>query len=146
MPGCWRERGRALRNRSRYSTGQVSIETTFFIIFFVIMLFGAFELGTALSIKHSMDVGCYRAARYLSFAPSDTATAEQMIRDEVDNNLLGGGYGSQITVAIDFPAGTDFQDPIIVTASLDWQGVVPFLNLVPVTLRARHTEVVERYP
>jgi len=124
--------------------GNVTIESTFFILFFVITFFGAFEIGRALAIKHSMDVGCYRAARFLSFSPGETAAAEQMARDEVDNNLLGGGYGSQITVNMN--VGGSFQDPILVSASIDWQGSVPFLSLVQVTLQAQHSEVVEEYP
>ena len=133
MPGFWRER-----------EGNVSIEATFFIIFFVIMFYSCFEIGRALAIKHSMDVGCYRAARFLSFSPGEVSAAEQMVREEVNNNLLGGGYGSQITVNIS--VGSSFQDPITVLASLDYQGSVPFLNLVPVTLQARHSMVVEAYP
>ena len=125
--------------------GSVSIETTFFILIAVLLFFGAVELGRAISIKHSMDVGCYRAVRYLSFNPTDTVTAVQMIRDEVDNNLLGGGYGDDVQVVMDMPA-TSFQTEFTVSASLDYQPLVPFMSLTQVTLRAQHSNVVEAYP
>ena len=127
-------------------SGQVTVETTFFILFFVIMLLGAFELGRALSIKHSMDVGCFKASRYLSFNTSHISTAEQMVRDEVDNNLLAGGYGSQIVVTIAFPSGTSFQAPLVVSAALDYQALIPLLPLPEVTLTAQHSQRVEEYP
>ena len=164
MLGFWREKlengegkgegGKGKRNvyspssifHSPSSIGQVTVETTFFILFFVIMFFGAFELGRALSIKHSMDVGCFKAARYLSFSTSEVATAGQMVRDEVDNNLLAGGYGTQITVTISFPLGTDFQDPLTVGAALDYQALIPLLPLPGVTLRAQHSQRIEEYP
>ena len=135
MLGFWREK-----------KGQVTVEVTFFILFFVIMFLGAFELGRALSIKHSMDVGCFKAARYLSFNTAATATARQMVRDEVDNNLLAGGYGTHITVTINFPSGTDFQNPLIVGAALDYQALIPLLPLPGVTLTAQHSQRIEEYP
>ena len=125
--------------------GSVSIETTFFIVIAVFLFFGAVELGRAISLKHSMDVSCYRAARYLSLSPADTVTAEQMIRDEVNANILGGSYGDQVVVTIDMP-GTAFQAPFTVTAFLDYQPFVPFLPLPQVTLQTQHSNVVEAYP
>jgi len=131
--------------KSEIRNGSVSIETTFFILVAALLFFGAVELGRAMAIKHSLDVGCYRAARYLSFHPTDTVTAAQMIRDEVDDNLLGGGYGDDVQVVVDMPA-TSFQTEFTVSASLDYQPLVPFMSLAQVTLRAQHGNVVEAYP
>jgi len=141
MPGFSGKR----RKVAKGAGGSVSIETTFFIIISVLLFFGAVELGRALSLKHSMDVGCYRAARYLSLNPGDVATAVQMIRDEVDGNVLGGNYGDQVVVVIDMPS-TTFQTPFTVSASLDYQPLVPFMDLSLVTLRVQHGNVVEAYP
>ena len=135
-----------IRNpKSKIRNGSVSLETTFFIIISALLFFGAVELGRGISVKHSMDVGCYRAARYLSFNPSDTVTAEQMIRDEVDNNILGGSYGDDLVVIIDMPS-TSFQTEFTVSASVDYQASVPFLSLSLATLQAIHYNVVEAYP
>ena len=125
--------------------GSVSIETTFFIIICALLFFGAVELGRAISLKHSMDVGCYRAARYLSLHPYDPDTAEQMVRDEVDANILGGNYGDDVTVTIEM-TGHTFGNAITVTASLDYRALVPFLSLSQVTLQTRHVNAVEKYP
>jgi len=96
-------------------------------------------------IKHSMDIGVSRAARYLSLFPLDTATAEQMIRDEVDGNLLGGGYGPAVQIQMDVPA-TTYGTMLRIQADLAYQPVVPLLPLGNRALHVEHTQMVESYP
>jgi len=131
--------------RRQGEKGSVTLEATFFLVFFVLAFFAAVELGRALSVKHSMDVGVYRAARYLSIDPSDTATAEGMIRDEVDNNLLGGGYGDLVRVMVEMPSAY-FGATFTVRAEVDYQATIPFLPLPLRTIVAVHSQNVERFP
>src|SRR5574340_176670 len=70
--------------------GAVSIEMVFFLLIFVVAFFGAVEMAREISVKHALDVGTYRAARYLSIVPTDQTTARKMIQTELDSNVLGG--------------------------------------------------------
>jgi len=103
------------------------------------------ELARAVSLKHSLDVGVYRAVRYLSIVPSDQATATQMIRDEVNNNVLGGNYGSQVNVTINMPSQA-FGTVFTVQATLNYQAVVPFTPLGARNLTISHSQAIEKYP
>jgi len=137
-----------LRNNFYWFTeqrGATTVEAIFLIAFFGLLFFGGAEIGRAIMIKHSLDIGVYEAARYLSLNPHDTATAEQMIRDEVDGNLLGGGYGSAVQIQIDMPSAT-FGTVFRVQANLVYQPVVPLLPLSSKTLHVEHTQVVESFP
>ncbi len=134
-----------MRRRRTHEKGSVTLEATFFLVLFVLSFFAAVELGRALSIKHSMDVGIYRAARYLSIDPSDQSTAERMIRDEIDNNLLGGGYGDLARVTVEMPS-TSFGATFTVRAEVDYQATVPFLPLPLRTIVAVHSQNIEKFP
>jgi len=138
-----------LRSNCTYShndeSGATTVEAIFLIAFFALLFFGGVDIGRAVMIKHSMDIGVYRAARYLSISPLNEPIAEQMIRDEVDNNLLGGHYGSSVRILIDIPAttyGTAFQ----ITADLDYHPTVPLLPLPIHTLHVQHTQMIEHFP
>lgn len=125
--------------------GATTVEAIFLIALFALLFFGGAEIGRAVMIKHSMDIGVYRAARYLSLNPLDVATAEQMIRDEVDGNLLGGGYGTALQIQIDMPA-TTYGTAFRVQANLEYQPVVPLTPMANHTLHVEHTQMVESYP
>jgi Flp pilus assembly protein TadG len=122
-----------------------TIETLFFIILFVILFFGAVELGRAIALKHSLDVGVYRAARYLSIDPDDWAGAEAMIRAEVADNVLGGSYSTSVVVTMDMP-DSSFGSVFTVRAELPYQALVPLVPLAPRTLASEHAQSIERYP
>ncbi len=134
-----------MRMKGLDEKGNVTLEATFFLVLFVLAFFGAVELGRALSIKHSMDVGVYRAARYLSIDPSDMSAAERMIRDEIDNNVLGGAYGDLARVTVEMPS-TYFGATFTVRAEVDYQATIPFLPLPLRTIVAVHSQNIERFP
>ncbi len=127
----------------RSSRGAVSIEMLFFVLIFVVAFFGAAEMAREISVKHALDVGTYRATRYLSIVPFDQATAIQMIQDELDANVLGGAGSVQVTV--DMP-GEWFQAIFSVTAQVNYQPVVPLMVFAPKTLTVTHFQSIEAYP
>ncbi len=129
----------------RADRGSVSVEMLFFAAFFALLFFGAVELAREVALKHSLDVGTYRAARYLSLVPEDVATAKQMIQSEVASNVLGSGYGNSVQMNVNMPDRT-FQSSFTVTASLNYQPVIPFMVFAPKTLQASHSQSIERYP
>ena len=123
--------------------GSVSIELLFFLLIFVVTFFGAVEMAREISVKHALDVGTYRAARYLSLVPSDQATARNMIQTELDRNVLGGAGSVQMTV--DMPSQA-FQTVFSVTAEVSYQPVIPLMIFAPKTLRVVHAQSIEAYP
>jgi len=123
--------------------GSVSIELLFFLLIFVVTFFGAVEMAREISVKHALDVGTYRAARYLSLVPSDQATARNMIQTELDRNVLGGAGSVQMTV--DMPSQA-FQTVFSVTAEVSYQPVIPLMIFAPKTLRVVHSQSIEAYP
>lgn len=123
--------------------GSVSIEMVFFLLIFVVAFFGTAEMARAISVKHALDVGTYRAARYLSIVPSDQVTARNMIQTELDRNVLGGAGNVQTTV--DMPSQA-FQTVFSVTAEVAYQPVIPLMVFAPKTLRVIHSQSIEAYP
>jgi Flp pilus assembly protein TadG len=138
-------------------SGQGVVETLFIVLILAVLFFGAFELSRAVILKHSLDVATEKAARLLSIAPSDYATADALIRDEVDGNILGGGYGAAVHVyLIEAGSGAVITDVDLanapfgyrfwVAADVDWAEHVTFLPVETRTIFAMHQGIVERYP
>ncbi len=127
----------------RSNRGAVSVEMLFFMLIFIVAFFGAVEMAREISVKHALDVGTYRATRYLSIVPFDQATAIQMIQDELDANVLGGAGPVQVTV--DMP-GQWFQAIFSVTAQVNYQPVVPLMVFAPKRLTVTHSQSIEAYP
>jgi Flp pilus assembly protein TadG len=123
--------------------GSVSVEMVFFLLIFVVAFFGAVEMAREVSVKHALDVGTYRAARYLSIVPSDQLTARNMIQTELDSNVLGGAGNVQMTV--DMPSQS-FQTVFSVTTEVAYQPVIPLMIFAPKTLRVVHSQSIEAYP
>ena len=133
-------------NRSRIhpsECGAVSVEIVFFLLIFFVAFFGAVEMAREVSVKHALDVGTYRAARYLSIVPSDQVTARNMIQNELDSNVLGGAGSVQMTV--DMPSQS-FQTEFSVTAQVPYQPVIPLVVFAPKTLQVIHSQSIEAYP
>ncbi len=123
--------------------GAVSVEMVFFLLIFALTFFGAVEMAREISVKHALDVGTYRAARYLSLVPSDSATARTMIQKELDANVLGGAGSLQMSV--DMPS-LSFQAVFSVTAQVTYQPTVPFIIFAPKVLSVTHSQSIEKYP
>ncbi len=127
----------------RSERGAVSIEMVFFLLIFVVAFFGAIEMAREVSVKHALDVGTYRAARYLSIAPNDQATARNMIQNELNANVLGGA--GSVVMNVNMPSQT-FQTVFSVTAQVAYQPVIPLMVFAPKTLQVVHSQSIEAYP
>ena len=127
----------------KFEHGIAAVEHVFFLVIFVLVFFGSVELAREISVKHALDVGTYRAARYLSLVPGDAATARAMIQSELDNNVLGGAGAVQVNV--DMPCAT-FQCLFSVTAQVPYQPVIPLMVFAPKTLSVTHEQSIEAYP
>lgn len=130
-------------NFGTFDQGSVSVEMVFFLLIFVVAFFGAIEMAREVSVKHALDVGTYRAARYLSIVPNDQATARNMIQNELNANVLGG-TGS-VVMTVDMPSQT-FQTVFSVTAQVAYQPVIPLMLFAPKTLQVIHSQSIEAYP
>lgn len=123
--------------------GAVSIEMVFFLLIFVVTFFGAVEMAREISVKHALDVGTYRAARYLSLVPNDQPTARNMIQKELDTNVLG--RAGTVQMVVDMPSQS-FQTIFSVTAQVPYQPVVPLVIFAPKSLSVTHSQSIEAYP
>lgn len=123
--------------------GAVSVEMVFFLLIFSLTFFGAVEMARQISVKHALDVGTYRAARYLSLVPSDLATARRFVQAELDSNVLGGAGSVQLSVNMPSQA---FQAIFSVTAQVTYQPTVPFIIFAPKVLSVTHSQSIEKYP
>ncbi len=139
----WRVTRLVTRHVPLDTRGTVSVEIVFFLLIFVVAFFGAIEMAREVSVKHALDVGTYRAARYLSLVPRDQTAARNMIQAELDANVLGGAGSVQMTV--DMPSQS-FQTIFSVTAQVQYQPVVPLMIFAPKTLRVTHSQSIEAYP
>lgn len=124
-------------------SGTVSVEMVFFLLIFVVTFFGAIEMAREVSVKHALDVGTYRAARYLSIVPNDQLTARNMIQNELNANVLGGA--GSVVMTVDMPSQS-FQTVFSVTADVPYQPVIPLMIFAPKTLRVIHSQSIEAYP
>jgi Flp pilus assembly protein TadG len=123
--------------------GSVSIEMVFFLLIFVVAFFGAVEVAREVSVKHALDVGTYRATRYLSIVPNDQVTARNMIQNELNANVLGGS--GNVVMTINMPSQS-FQTVFSVTADVSYQPVIPLMIFAPKTLQVIHSQSIEAYP
>ena len=137
--------------------GQGSVEILFLILILALLFFGGIELSQGVLLKHALDVGTEKAARLLSVNPADYGVAEDLIRDEVDGNLLGRGYGDRVTVGL-YDADTmasiapsdlaaaGFSYRFVVRTEVPWEVSVPFLPLGTKMMTVEHQGLVERFP
>ena len=126
--------------------GVATMELTFAVAILSMLFFGALELSRAYSVKHSLDTGTYRAARYLSYNPEDLARAEAIVRDEVRGSL-GGSLADQVTVSVEMPDAS-FQSAFTVQARAPYSPLtpIPFVTLGNRVLVGQHSQAIERYP
>lgn len=123
--------------------GTASVEMVFVLLIFSVLFFGALELAREVAVKHALDVGTYRAARYLSLVPQDETTARNLIQTELDANVLG--RAGSVTMQVEMPSPT-FQTEFRVIAQVPYQPLIPLLWFAPKTLRVIHAQSIEAYP
>ncbi|MBI3915031.1 MAG: pilus assembly protein [Chloroflexi bacterium] len=123
--------------------GVAAIEIVLVIGVLILLFFGAVEIAREISVKHALDVGTYRATRYISLVPSDTETARLLIQRELDANVLGGAGTVQMTVSM---PSQSFQQTVTITAQVPYTPVVPFMVFAPKLLSVTHAQSIEKYP
>lgn len=135
--------------------GQATVELLLVLFVLLVLLFGAFGLGQGVALRHALDVATEKAARLLSIAPDDFASADALVRAEVNASVLGGGYGSAVTVSLfEASSGTPIGAGDLAAAPFGYrfgvQATVPFLadapllNLSARTITVAHYGLVER--
>ena len=126
--------------------GTISIEYIFATALFILLTFGALEFARAAAIKHALGVGSWQAARYLSLAPWDEATADAIARRSIDDSIMGGNPGTAaVTFSFSDP-GRVFGTTVAVRIEMPYQALVPFVNLAPRTLTGESAVLVEAWP
>ena len=136
--------------------GQASVELLLVLLILVPLLLGGIELARGVGIRSSLDSGVGVATRALSLDPSQWAWSTSVINQAANDNILGGGSVSAITVRIynasgtqinpnafaSLPFGTSFR----LEASCAYTPDIPLVGGQTVTIRVSHWGIVERYP
>ena len=126
--------------------GAASLEAIFGSLLLILLLLGGLELARAASLRLALGDGVWHAARYLAvYDPWNEGQAEQIVRDAVAANALGG-EPSGVVVVVSDDGGRSFGHLITVEAEMDFTPLIPFLTPREVTLRAGHSLLVEVWP
>jgi len=144
-------------------SGQAIAEVLIVLLVLLPILFGAIEFGRGVSLKHSLDTGTSLVVRRLSINPAETAGAENLIQQTVNDNVLGGPGSlgprtkGSVVVTVRYydewgeispaaMANLAFGYRFSVSASLSFQANVPLMSLGGRTIAVRHYGMVERWP
>ncbi len=129
---------------------------------FIVVIFGILELWRVMSVRQSLHLGTYQAARVLStggrqWLPSSAGRWESLAREHAHgiidrelrrNTLLPPGYALQVQVAIEPAARADLSRLgwfFTVRAQVTARGLVtlPVLNVGTLTLAERQVSYIE---
>ena len=133
-----------------------AVELLFVVLLLSLLLFGAVEIGRVISLKHSLDVGVARAARGLSISPDRWDWAQTVVKDEVDDNMLGSGYGDQVSftlkdgnkaaISAAHLNAMSFGQEFYLYAEAPFELSIPFMSTEDLTVSSQHGGHIERYP
>lgn len=139
--------------------GQATVEMLLVVLLLTLTSLGALEIARGYAVKQSMDVGVAKAVRGLSIDPSQWAWADNTVRNEVGGNVLGGGYGSSLTIELHDRWGNvitpaQLNDPAVmpygsvfwIRAYVPFLARAPFLNLSTRRIEIWHSGVIQRWP
>jgi len=129
------------------------IQFVLIVPIFVLIFYGLFEVWKLVSVKGSLRVGTYQAARYLSVNNDrwryDRAVAAEIIRRELENNGLLGSDEARSLVEIHIPTYKPACNRLFtVRAELDlpWPIIIPPLPSRNMRLVEQHTSYIECGP
>lgn len=126
--------------------GTITIEYILGAALLVLLLFGALEFARAAAIKHTLGVGSWQAARYLSLHPWDETTADALARQSIRDSLFGGNPApAVVSLSFSDPARR-FGTTVAVRIEMPYQALVPLMNLAPRTLTGESAVLVEAWP
>ncbi len=139
--------------------GQATVEMLLAVLILALLSLGTIEIARGYAVKHAMEVGTAQAARGLSIDTSQWDWADTTIRREVTTNVLGGDYGSNLSIQLfdqaGFPlapaqlndaAAMPYGSVFWVRVSVPFVPHAPFLNLDERTMQVWHSGVVQRWP
>ena len=136
--------------------GQASVELLLVLLILVPLLLGGIELARGVGIRHSIDSGVSVATRALSLDPTQWAWATNTINQTIQENILGGGAVSAVTIHAYNVSGTQITSATLATlpfgvafrleASCTYTPKIALVGGQAVTIRVSHWGIVERYP
>lgn len=130
----------------REEKGIVAIEQLFAAALFLLLLFGGLEFARAATLKHALGVGAWTAVRHLSLNPWDESTAEDLARQAVAGSIMGGDPAAARVTFTSSDPGRAFGATITARVEMDYQALVPLMNLAPRTLAGESVILVEAWP
>ena len=147
MPcGSGLEADENVANLTNDRRGTITVEYIFGAVLFILLLFGSLEFARGAAIKHALGVGSWQAARYLSLSPWDETTAEALARQSIDDSVFGGNPSAATITFVFSDAGRRFGTTVSARVEMDYQAMVPFMNLAPRTLTGESAVLVEVWP
>jgi len=136
--------------------GQASVELLLVLLILVPLLLGGIELARGVGIRSSLDSGAGVATRALSLDPEQWAWSTSVINQAVNDNILGGGSVSVVSVRVYNASGTQISSAALAAlpfgvsfrleASCTYTPDIPLVGGQTVTIRVSHWGIVERYP
>ena len=117
----------------RDKRGSSLITYTLVLPLFIVLLFGTFEVFRLMSVRHSLHLGLYRAARWVSQHRYQYATARLIVKGELQQNtwlMSTNPDGVQVIIYPTDPSTLQPGDRIVLVASLPVHvGDLGFLGL-----------------
>jgi Flp pilus assembly protein TadG len=136
--------------------GQASVELLLVLLILVPLLLGGIELARGVGIRSSLDSGVSVATRALSLDPKQWAWATSVINQAINDNILGGGSVSAVSVRVYNASGNQISSAALATlpfgvsfrleASCTYTPDIPLVGGQTVTILVSHWGIVERYP
>jgi Flp pilus assembly protein TadG len=141
---------------AREQRGQAAVELLLVLLILVPLFLGGIELARGVGIRHSLDSGMGVATRALSLDPSQWAWATSTITQTVQDNILGGGSVSAVTIRVLDSAGAQitptalasrpFGTSFAIEASCTYTPWIPLVGGTGVLIRVTHWGILESYP
>ena len=140
----------------RLQKGQASIELLLVLLILIPLLLGGIELARGVGIRHSLDSGVGVATRALSLDPSQWDWSISVINQTIQDNILGGGSVSAVTIKVYNASGTQISSDDLAAlpfgvafrleASCTYTPEIVLVGGQTVTIRVSHWGIMERYP
>ena len=138
------------RSRRRRRRGATLVESAFTLNIFFLLMFGTFEFGRLMMIRHLLDNAARGAARQAASGTYDVATTT--IQQTATNLLVGQPFATGPTVQVfkadidgnNIGAWTDakFGERIAVQIDVTYKPMVPTLGIVSSTVPLRSKAIM----
>jgi Flp pilus assembly protein TadG len=132
------------------SKGQATLEMLLVLMVLLPLFFGGIELARAVSLRSALDGGVFVATRAISLNPTDTAYAQSLVQDAVNNNVFRGGTTANLNLgtitwdAVTCATGKTLGCRFDYTATIDYTPWLPLIGGQKITINIRHHGIVEK--